>query len=151
LGGRGVSGADAFRGAYRLAELKRAAERTFDEVDALLLPTAPFHPTIEAVLADPVEQNAKLGLYTNFVNLLDLAALALPAGFTESRLPFGVTLVGPAFSDGALAAFGDRLHRATAPTWGASGVALAETAPPRAAGAADQVLLAVAGAHLSGQ
>jgi allophanate hydrolase len=150
LGGRSVTGADAFRGSYRLAELKRAADRTFDEVDALLLPTAPFHPTIEAVLAEPIEQNAKLGLYTNFVNLLDLAALALPAGFTESRLPFGVTLVGPAFSDGALAAFGDRLHRATAPTWGASGLALAGAAP-RATLTSGNVLLAVAGAHLSGQ
>ncbi len=150
LGGRGVTGADAFRGSYRLAELKRAADRTFDEVDALLLPTTPFHPTVEAVLAEPLEQNAKLGLYTNFVNLLDLAALAVPAGFTESRLPFGVTLVGPAFSDAALAAFGDRLHRATAPTWGASGLALADAAP-RAAAAGQNVLLAVAGAHLSGQ
>jgi len=150
LGGRGVTGADAFRGSYRLAELKRATDRAFDEVDALLLPTAPFHPTIEAVLADPVEQNAKLGLYTNFVNLLDLAALAVPAGFTESGLPFGVTLIGPAFSDGALAAFGDRLHRANAPTWGASGLALGD-APPRAVENSGTVLLAVAGAHLSGQ
>jgi allophanate hydrolase len=156
LGGRSVSGADAFRGAYRLAELAREAAGTFDEVDALLLPTAPFHPTIEAVLADPVEQNAKLGLYTNFVNLLDLAALAVPAGFTESSLPFGVTLVGPAFSDGALAAFGDRLQRAAAPTWGASGLALAGAppladAPPLAGAERRNVLLAVVGAHLSDQ
>jgi allophanate hydrolase len=146
-----VSGADAFRGAYRLAELARAAARTLEQVDALLLPTAPFHPTIAAVLADPFEQNAKLGLYTNFVNLLDLAALAVPAGFTESRLPFGVTLVGPAFSDGALAAFGDRLQRATAPTWGASGLALAAPVAARAVEASQNVLLAVAGAHLSGE
>ncbi|HTQ06430.1 MAG TPA: allophanate hydrolase [Polyangiaceae bacterium] len=150
LGGRGVTGADAFRGSYRLAELKRAADRTFESVDALLLPTAPFHPTIEAVLADPIELNAKLGFYTNFVNLLDLAALAVPAGFTAARLPFGVTLVGPAFSDGALAVFGDRLHRTTSPTWGASGLALAAAAP-RPLETPQNVLLAVAGAHLSGQ
>ncbi len=150
LGGRTVTGAEAFRGSYRLAELKRAAERAFESVDALLLPTAPFHPTLAAVLADPIEQNAKLGLYTNFVNLLDLAALAVPAGFTDARLPFGVTLVGPAFSDAALAAFGDRLHRAGAPTWGASGLDLAADTP-RAPKPPDAVLLAVAGAHLSGQ
>jgi allophanate hydrolase len=151
LGGRGVTGADAFRGSYRLAELKRVADRTFDDVDALLVPTAPMHPTIEATLAEPVEINSKVGRYTNFVNLLDLAALAVPAGFTSAGLPFGVTLVGPAFSDGALATFGERVHRAIETvTWGASGVVL-DAAPERAISVENSVLLAVVGAHLGGQ
>ena len=149
LGGRSVSGADVFRGTYRLAELKRVTDRTRSEVDALLIPTAPTHPTVEAALADPVELNSRLGRYTNFVNLLDLAALAVPAGFTVERRPFGVTLVGPAFSDAVLAELGHRLHRALNPTFGATGVALSDRpfAPP----ARNEVLLAVAGAHLSGQ
>lgn len=151
LGGRSVSGVDAFRGQYRLMELCRAAERAFGEMDALLLPTAPTHPTVEAALADPFELNAKVGRYTNFVNLLDLAGLAVPAGFTEQGLPFGVTLLGPAFSDTALAELGDRLHRASAPTLGATGLSLADSAPFRRAPRADEVLLAVAGAHLSGE
>lgn len=151
LGGRSVSGAAAFRGEYRLMELRRAAERAFLEMDALLLPTAPTHPTVEAALADPFELNAKVGRYTNFVNLLDLAGLAVPAGFTEQGLPFGVTLLGPAFSDAALAELGDRLHRESAPTLGVTGRSLEDSPAFRRAPSGDQVLLAVAGAHLSGE
>ena len=151
LGGRAVSGVAAFRGEYRLMELRRAAQRAFQEMDALLLPTAPTHPTVEAALADPFELNARVGRYTNFVNLLDLAGLAVPAGFTEQGLPFGVTLLGPAFSDAALAELGDRLHRASGPTLGATGLSLADSAPFRRAPDAERVLLAVAGAHLSGE
>lgn len=151
LGGSSVSGAEAFRGTYRLRELARAAERTFAEVDALLLPTAPTHPTVEAALADPFELNARVGRYTNFVNLLDMAGIAVPAGFAEHGLPFGVTLLGPAFSDAALAELGDRLHRAYDPTFGATGLALTDAAPYQVPTLTDGVLLAVAGAHLSGQ
>jgi allophanate hydrolase len=149
-GGRSTSAVEAFRGAYRLAELGRAAERTFAQVDALLLPTAPMHPTVDATLADPFEVNSRLGRYTNFVNLLDLSALAVPAGFTPERRPFGVTLVGPAFADDALAQLGHRLHRAAGATFGATGAALTD-APPRRTLPNDEVLLAVAGAHLKGQ
>jgi allophanate hydrolase len=151
LGGSTVSGAEAFRGAYRLQELARAAERAFADMDAMLLPTAPTHPTVEAVLADPFELNARVGRYTNFVNLLDLAGIAVPAGFTPQGLPFGVTLLGPAFSDAALAELGDRLHRTHEPTFGATGLSLADTARYRAPAGAGEVLLAVAGAHLGGQ
>ncbi|HWP07790.1 MAG TPA: allophanate hydrolase [Polyangiaceae bacterium] len=151
LAGGSVSGADAFRGTYRLRELARAAERAFAEMDAMLLPTAPTHPTVEAALADPFELNARVGRYTNFVNLLDLAGVAVPAGFTEQNLPFGVTLLGPAWSDGPLAELGDRLHRAYDPTFGATGLSLSDTAPYRPPTREGDVLLAVAGAHLSGQ
>jgi allophanate hydrolase len=150
LGGRDVSAADVFHGTYRLAELRRAVDQVFSELDALLLPTAPTHPTVEAALADPIGQNSRLGHYTNFVNLLDLAALAVPAGFTPAGLPFGVTLMGPAWSDRALAEVGHRMHRALSPTFGATGLSLSDSPLP-ARVTADAVLLAVAGAHLSGQ
>ena len=107
LGGVAVAGADVFRGRYRLAELERRAAPTLRSIDALLLPTTPFHPTIDAVLADPVDQNAALGRFTNFVNLMNLAAVAVPAGFTREGLPFGVTVVGTALSDYALLRFAD--------------------------------------------
>jgi allophanate hydrolase len=151
LGGRSVTGTDAFRGSYRLMELRRAADAAFSAMDALLLPTVPTHPTVDAALAAPVELNSRLGYYTNFVNLLDLAALAVPVGFTEQGLPFGVTLMGPAFSDKSLAELGDRLHRASSPSFGASGVPLAAAPAYQRPTSTSEVLLAVAGAHLSGQ
>jgi allophanate hydrolase len=129
LGGREISGADVFAGSYRLAELRRATEPVWEAIDALLLPTAGTHYTIEAVLAEPLELNARLGRYTNFVNLLDLAGIAVPAGFTREGLPFGITLLGPAFSDLRLSRFAARLEGSAAP---------------------EEVLLAVAGAHHSG-
>ncbi|WP_093417057.1 allophanate hydrolase [Saccharopolyspora flava] len=116
----------AFTDQRRLAELAAEAEVQLRGVDALLLPTTTGHPTIAEVAADPVGVNSALGRFTNFANLLGLAALAIPAG-RVGGLPFGVTLVGAAHQDRALAHVADLL---------------AETEP---------VLLAVAGAHLSGQ
>jgi allophanate hydrolase len=151
LGGVAVAGADVFRGRYRLAELERRAASTWGAVDALLLPTTPFHPTIDAVLADPFEQNALLGRFTNFVNLMDLAAIAVPSGFTHDGLPFGVSVVGPAFSDRKLADFADRLQRALPATIGSTGVPIAPPSEPVSSrGERRDVLLAVAGAHLTG-
>ncbi len=114
-----------------LAELERLraeAMRRLGDADALLLPTAPGHPTLAEVAADPVGVNARLGRFTNSTNLLDLCALAVPAG-EVGGLPFGVMLVGRALTE-------DRLG------------AVARLLPGPAAGA---VRLAVAGAHLSGQ
>ena len=82
----------------RLDRVRRTADAIFADVDALLLPTTVEHPTLAAVAADPVGVNSRLGRFTNFANLLDLAALAVPAGEVDG-LPFGVQLVGPAFSD----------------------------------------------------
>jgi allophanate hydrolase len=130
-------GADAtFRALYRLGELKQAAARVFDAADALLLPTAPTHYTIEEVLESPLELNARLGTYTNFVNLLDLSALAVPAGRKRSGLPFGVTFMAPAFHDERLLELGRRFTG---------------EAPPAPSPAYGCVWLAVAGAHLSGE
>jgi allophanate hydrolase len=102
-GGLRVTGVEAFAGQYRLAGYKRIADSMWGDIDALLLPTAPTVYTVAAMRADPVRLNAKLGLYTNFVNLLDMAAVAVPAGFRGNATGFGVTLVGPAWSDRPLA------------------------------------------------
>ncbi len=135
-GGRNF-GADAtFRALYRLGELRVAAAEVLSGVDALLLPTAPTHYTIDEVLNNPLELNSKLGTYTNFVNLLDLSALAVPAGFKRSGLPFGVTFMAPAHHDARLLELGRMF----------TGEAGAAGRP-----AAGCVWLAVAGAHLTGE
>ena len=96
------SAADAFSGLYKLQELRAQTEAQWDLMDVLLLPTTPTIYTHEQIAAEPVLLNSRLGYYTNFVNLLDLAAVAIPAGLRPNGLPFGVTLVGPAFSEAAL-------------------------------------------------
>jgi allophanate hydrolase len=97
--GGALTAADAFRAFDRLAELRRRTEPVWDRVDALLLPVTPGHPTVAAVQADPVGVNSRLGTFTNFVNLLDLCAVAVPAGRRDDGLPYGVQLIAPAFAD----------------------------------------------------
>ena len=80
----------------------------------LTVPTAPTCPTRAAVAAEPVQRNAELGRYTNFVNLLGRAALAVPSGFAPSGLSFGVTFIAPGGSDAALVALGHRWEAARA-------------------------------------
>jgi allophanate hydrolase len=115
------------------------------------VPTVPTIYTRAALEADPIARNAHLGLYTNFVNLLDLCALAVPAGFRADGLPHGITLVGPAWSDAGLAAFGDRWQRACDLPLGATGQRIGEAEPAIVAPQAPVVRLAVVGAHLRGQ
>jgi allophanate hydrolase len=100
------SATDAFEGLYRLAELRRATEPTWARIDALAVPTAPIFPTLAELAADPIGPNSRLGTYTNFVNLLDLAALAVPGPFRDDGLPAGITFIGPRGSDAALARLG---------------------------------------------
>jgi allophanate hydrolase len=135
LRGRDVTGADVFAGLERLAALRRQAEAVWADVDALMLPTTPGHPRLADVAADPIGVNARLGTYTTFVNLLDLCAVAVPAGERADGLPFGVQFVAPAFADAPL------LDLAAA--WCGE-----EASPPVVLPGA--TLLAVAGAHLSG-
>src|SRR5262249_29790766 len=111
-GGAKYSAADLFRAQHRLQTLRRQVETSFESIDVLLTPTTPRHPTHAEVARDPVGVSASLGYYTTCVNLLDLAAVALPAGMQADGLPFGVSLVGPAFSDAALLALADRLEHA---------------------------------------
>ncbi len=107
-GGRGYSALDLYRGQYELAALRRSVDRVFEGIDLLLLPTAGTIYETAAVAAAPLRLNADLGLYTNFANLLDLAAIALPAGFRKDGLPFGCSLIAPAFADRALLDLGTR-------------------------------------------
>jgi allophanate hydrolase len=148
---------DAFRGYYRLRALRAQAEGLFRGIDFLMTPTAPTHYRLDEVEADPVGLNTRLGYYTNFVNLMDLCALAVPSGMKGNGLPFGVTLIAPAFQEMTLAAFGAGFHAATGlpmgagqdplPEGGGEFPAAADTAVPGPA----MVRLAVAGLHLSGQ
>ncbi len=140
---------DAFDAFHRVAEAKRAAERLFQAYDALLLPTVPFCPSLAAVHADPIGLNKHLGTFTNFVNICDLAGFAVPAGFGADGLPAGVTLLGPAWSEGRLAGLADALHRALAKTVGATGRNLPAVAEPDPL-APDQTALFCIGAHMGG-
>jgi allophanate hydrolase len=99
LPGKDIGAPAVFAALDRLATLRRATEPIWARVDALLLPVTPGHPTHAEVAADPVGVNSRLGTYTNFVNLLDLCAIAVPAGRRANGLPFGVQLVAPAFAD----------------------------------------------------
>jgi allophanate hydrolase len=113
LAGARPSAVDAFAAFYRLEHLRRLAQRQFEAVDSLVLPTAPTLYTVEQVMADPIGLNSRLGIYTNFVNLLDLCGLAVPAALhrgPSGKVPFGVTLLAPGGNDGLLAAIGGRFH-----------------------------------------
>ena len=156
----GMSATDTFRAQYRLRELQARLRDTWQSVDALMVPTAPGHPTFEAVARDPVGENAVLGTYTNFVNLLGWCALALPAGKTPVGLPFGITLIGPAAGDVALADLGGRWERAQAaleeahneqPGKEPAGLRTGGLTLPASLPATEACLpIAVVGAHLSG-
>ncbi|HKE96860.1 MAG TPA: allophanate hydrolase [Povalibacter sp.] len=138
-----------FRAQYRLKELQRRAARLWTDIDVLMLPTAgTIYPTTE-VEANPVALNSNLGRYTNFVNLLDQAAIAVPAGFRPDGLPFGVTLIAPAGSDHGLLDLGAALHHAAGLNVGTSDAPVpAPTAPaPVPEG---YIAVAVCGAHMSG-
>jgi allophanate hydrolase len=150
--GRRYRATDAFRAIQRLVELKRAIEPLWNRVDALVVPTAPFHPRIDEVLADPIETNVRLGRYTTFANLLDLAAVAVPCGFRPDGLPVGITLLGPWGSDASLLALSAAFHARVGGPLGATGWPLPQLQRPKPTPASETVLpLAVVGAHLSGE
>lgn len=147
--GARLTAADTFSALYRLQGLRKIAERTFANIDALVLPTAPTAYTTAQVLANPIELNSRLGTYTNFVNLLDLCGLAVPAAMRADGIPFGITLLAPAGRDAMLASIGRVFHADTRLTVGAKGVAQAPLAS-LPAGSGDEIPIAVVGAHLSG-
>ena len=149
--GRDYGAADYAQAQTRLRALAQRAAPMWRAIDVLLLPTAPTHYTIEAMRADPVRLNRNLGAYTNFVNLLDYAAISVPSSLRPDGLPFGVTLVGPCGSDLQLAELGRRYHHATGLSQGATGVPLPPPAPLLGLAARPAtVKVAVVGAHLSG-
>ncbi|NAS24978.1 allophanate hydrolase [Herbidospora sp. NEAU-GS84] len=135
--GAGVTGADAFRGLHRLRELMSETRRTWAQVDALAVPTVPRTFTLAEMAEDPIGRNSVLGTYTTFANLLDLAGIAVPAGFTSAGGPHGVTLLAPAGADGPLADAAERFHTGMA---GATPYRIRRRGTP----------LAVVGAHRTG-
>ena len=148
--GAAFTAADAFRAQYELQELRRASEQTWDRVDVLLTPTAGTIYRINEVQSDPIRLNGRLGYYTNFMNLLDLAAVAVPAGFTSGGMPFGVTLAAPAWSDMELLSMASRLHRCTASRLGATNWPLTPEPQFDWPGLTDAIPVAVCGAHMQG-
>jgi len=148
--GCGYSASEYCDAQLRLRACAQAADAMWDRIDLLVVPTAPTHYTIAQMRADPVALNRNLGAYTNFVNLLDYAALSVPASLRPDGLPFGITLVGPCGSDWQLAELGQRFHHATGLRQGATDRPLPP--PGRIPGLAPEqgVKLAVVGAHLSG-
>jgi allophanate hydrolase len=141
-----------FSGRYRLEELRARIAPMWDAVDALMVPTAVTCPTRAAVALEPLLRNAELGLYTNFVNLLGLAALALPSHVAAAGIPFGVTFIGPGGSDAALVRWGLEWERAGPATLGARlrETRVADRTPGRMPLSAPVLQLAVVGAHLEG-
>ncbi|MDG4782207.1 allophanate hydrolase [Micromonospora sp. WMMD961] len=142
--GRRYDAIDAFRGQHRLRELRARVDRLWREIDVLVVPTVGTTFTLDEIAEDPIGRNAMLGRYTQFANLLDLAAVTVPNGFTDGGRPASLTLLGPAFSDLTLA----RLAAALVGGGGEPPPAVAAgDAPPAAA----QALIAVVGRHLSGE
>lgn len=148
--GRNFNAADVFEAQTQLRALGQQADAMWDRIDVLLVPTAPTHYTIAAMQADPVVLNRNLGAYTNFVNLLDYAALSVPSSLRDDGLPFGITLIGPCASDWQLAELGQRYHHATGLPLGATGQPLPAPQPIAGLRAEPVVRVAVVGAHLSG-
>nr|WP_113865223.1 allophanate hydrolase [Brenneria salicis]NMN91757.1 allophanate hydrolase [Brenneria salicis ATCC 15712 = DSM 30166]RBP65817.1 allophanate hydrolase [Brenneria salicis ATCC 15712 = DSM 30166]RLM31853.1 allophanate hydrolase [Brenneria salicis ATCC 15712 = DSM 30166] len=147
--GERFSAVDAFKAEYLRAELSRQIQQTLAAFDALVVPTSPTIHTLEAMKQEPVRYNSQLGTYTNFTNLADLSALALPAPLRADGLPAGITLLAPAWHDRALGTFGLRWQRQLALELGATGKPASSHAavlPPSSL----HVRLAVVGAHLTG-
>ena len=140
---------DAFDAFHLLRIARRFAELLFRRYDALLLPTAPNTPTLAELEADPIGPNSRLGTWTNFVNLCHLAAWAIPSGIGADGLPGGVVLVGPAWSEGRLAALADRVHRASVTTVGKTQMAIPDAARPDPV-APDETALFCIGGHMAG-
>jgi allophanate hydrolase len=149
--GRELTAADAFGGLYELRRLRAAAAReVWQGIDVLALPTFGRAYRVAEVNADPIGLNSNLGYYTNFVNLLDLSALAVPAGFGTDGVPFGVTLMAPAGYDEALLALGRRFQQAAGLPLGATGLPLADARRQPPSIPPGWVRVAVMGAHLGG-
>jgi allophanate hydrolase len=149
-GATAIGAADTFAGIYRLADLRRAAEAIWNKVDVLVVPTYPRPRTVADLKADPIGPNSELGTYTNFVNLLDLCALAVPGRFRRDGFPSGVTLIAPRGHDGLIAALGARLHAAAGLKVGTSTTSVPAPAEGLARALPGEIEIVVVGAHLSG-
>ncbi len=152
-----INAVDAFEKMYRLQTLKRRADRVMEQVDFIVTPTAGSIYKRSEIAVEPIKLNSNLGYYTNFMNLLDYSALAIPAGFDGRGLPFGITLFAPLFADLALLGYAGRLLRAqrwtmgaTPFSWSIPGPSQGQSRSSRGDQAGRTIELAVCGAHMSG-
>jgi len=156
-GGTRYTAVDAFEGLYRLEGLRAETRRLWDSAEVMMVPTSGTIYTVAEVEADPIRLNAHLGYYTNFVNFLDLSAIAVPSGFRplngpKGGTPVGATLIAPAFHEGLLTALGGEFHARAGLAMGATNQPLPRSHhAPAVAIHADRLEIAVVGAHLSGQ
>ncbi|WP_339801312.1 allophanate hydrolase [uncultured Marinobacter sp.] len=146
---QGINGSatDAFAAQYRLKTLKHTADQVWQQVDVMVTPTTPTIYSQADIAAEPVARNSMLGTYTNFMNLLDYSAVAVPSGFLDNGLPLGCTLFAPAFQDEALLSLAARLHPLATHTVGALEDPLTSLAVDASPGTIDVL---VCGAHLEG-
>ncbi len=149
-GARGKTAVETFRAAYRLQRHRRDAQRIMAAIDVLVTPTAGTIYRIDQVDRNPIELNSRLGYYTNYLNLLDCAAVAVPAGFLDTGLPWGITLVGAAMEDRKLLSFGNRLQQALKLPLGATAQALPASRATTATACSATIPVVVCGAHLDG-
>ena len=150
------SAADAFTAFYRLEASRAQTRGVWERADILAVPTSPTAYTVAEVEADPIQLNANLGYYTNFVNLLDLSAIAVPSGFrsasaAKGNTPVGLTLIAPPFGEAMSTALGGDFHARAGVSMGATGVKLPGARTPSSVAPPSTIELAVVGAHLSGQ
>jgi allophanate hydrolase len=151
LGGEKYSAADAFNAQYALEGLRQESLSVWNGIDFLALPTAPDIFQIADVERDPVALNSRLGVFTNFLNLLDLAGIAVPAGFRPDGLPFGITIVGQAFSDRALLSVASSYLYSLRPFLGGTNLPYPESPIAAREVNSGRTLIAVVGAHLTGE
>ena len=144
------SAVDAWQAEYQRADLARQIQQTLAQFAALIVPTSPTIHTLAEMAQEPILYNSHFGTYTNFTNLADLSALALPAGFRDDGLPAGITLIAPAWHDRALADFGLRWQQQMALPLGATGQTPPAQRPAALPSSPQHVRLAVVGAHLTG-
>ena len=147
---KGFSAGDAFRGEHERARLSASIAQTLRGFDALLVPTTPTIYTLSDMARDPMGYNTRLGFYTNFVNLADLCALAVPGPFREDGLASGVTFIAPAWHDQALTVLAQTLERRLDQPLGATGRRSPDRAPEALPTLCPSVPLAVVGAHMRG-
>lgn len=144
------SALDTFRAIHRIAELKCDTRAVWDDIAVLMVPTTPTIYRKSEILADPVALNSKLGIYTNFVNLMGLCGIAVPGGFRNDGVPLGVTFLAPGFAEARVAGFAAAFHQRTGLPLGASQNAYPPARGTRTATPADRREIVVVGAHLSG-
>ena len=148
--GASKTAADTFAALYRLEAMRQISRKTFETIDTMVLPTAPTAYSVAQVLANPIELNSRNGTYTNFVNLLDLCGLAVPAAIRSDGIPFGITLLASAGHDAKLASIGRVFHADTKLAVSAKKIPLPPLAPLTSALAQNEVAIVAVGAHLSG-